>query len=241
MPDKELPTELAPHRQPVSHAKVAVDDFGFGIEEEYFLAGASTMSIAHETPESLFREVAAATDGRAGREFLQAQIEVSTPPQKAAVEARHKLASLRAAAGAGAARYGLAILASGTHPSADWPEVSHTPSERYRGVMRELQIVGRRNMLCGMHVHVEIPDPSRRVELMGRLTPYLPLLLALSTSSPFWQGRNTGLKGYQLAAYMRFPGRGSQNISQVRRTIRLMSKPLSAPAQSRMRATSGGC
>ena len=208
MADNELPTELAPHRQPVSHAKVAADDFGFGIEEEYFLAEAYTMSIAHETPESLFREVAAATDGRAGREFLQAQIEVSTAPQKTAAEARRQLASLRAAAGAGAARYGLAILASGTHPSADWPEVSHTQSERYDGVMRELQIVGRRNMLCGMHVHVEVPDLSRRVELMGRLTPYLPLLLALSTSSPFWQGRNTGLKGYRLAAYDEIPRTG---------------------------------
>ncbi len=200
--------ELAPHRGPVRHAKVAVEEFGFGIEEEYFLANAETMAVARETPESLFREVSAATDGRAGREFLQAQIEVSTAPHKTAAEARRELASLRAAAGAGAARYGLAILASGTHPSAEWPEVSPTPSKRYDGVMRELQIVGRRNMLCGMHVHVEVPDLSRRVELMGRLAPYLPLLLALSTSSPFWQGRKTGLKGYRLAAYDEIPRTG---------------------------------
>ena len=208
MPDKELPTELAPHREPVRPAGVAAEEFGFGIEEEYFLADAETMTIARQTPESLFREVSAATDGQAGREFLQAQIEVSTTPQKTAAGARHALASLRAAAGAVAARYRLAILASGTHPSADWPEVSHTPSKRYEGVMRELRMVGRRNMLCGMHVHVEVPDPSRRVELMGRLAPYLPLLLALSTSSPFWQGRKTGLMGYRLAAYDEIPRTG---------------------------------
>ena len=183
-------------------------NFQFGIEEEYFLADAATMRVARETPESLFREVAAATNGQAGRELLQAQIEVSTAPQKTAGAMRDHLASLRAAAGAAAARHGLTILASGTHPSADWPDISQSPSKRYEGVMRALQMVGRRNMLCGMHVHFEVPDPSRRVELMGRLTPYLPLLLALSTSSPFWQGRNTGLKGYRLAAYDEIPRTG---------------------------------
>ncbi|HXW21746.1 MAG TPA: carboxylate-amine ligase [Rhodomicrobium sp.] len=183
-------------------------NFQFGIEEEYFLADAVTMRVARETPESLFREVAAATNGQAGRELLQAQIEVSTAPQKTAGAMRDHLASLRAAAGAAAARHGLTILASGTHPSAEWPDISQSPSKRYDGVMTALRMVGCRNMLCGMHVHVEVPDPSRRVELMGRLTPYLPLLLALSTSSPFWQGRNTGLKGYRLAAYDEIPRTG---------------------------------
>ena len=166
------------------------------------------MTAARKTPESLFREVSGATDGQAGRELLQAQIEVSTAPQKTAGAMRDQLASLRAAAGAAAARHGLIILASGTHPSANWPDISQSPSKRYDGVMRELQMVGRRNMLCGMHVHVEVPNPSRRVELTGHLTPYLPLLLALSTSSPFWRGRNTGLKGYRLAAYDEIPRTG---------------------------------
>ncbi len=195
-------------RRRSSRRSKTIENFGFGIEEEYFLADAATMTVARKTPEHLFREVSAATNGQAGRELLQAQIEVSTAPQKTASAMRDQLASLRAAAGAGAARHGLRILASGTHPSADWPDVSQSPSKRYDGVMRELQMVGRRNMLCGMHVHVEAPDPSRRVELMGRLAPYLPLLLALSTSSPFWQGRNTGLKGYRLAAYDEIPRTG---------------------------------
>jgi carboxylate-amine ligase len=69
-------------------------------------------------------------------------------------------------------------------------------------------MIGRRNMLCGMHVHVEFPDPERRVDVMTRMLPYVPLLLALSTSSPFWQGRNTGLKGYRLAAYDELPRTG---------------------------------
>jgi len=69
-------------------------------------------------------------------------------------------------------------------------------------------MIGQRNMLCGMHVHVELPDPDARVDVMYRMLPYLPLFLALSTSSPFWQSRRTGLKGYRLAAYDELPRTG---------------------------------
>jgi glutamate---cysteine ligase / carboxylate-amine ligase len=74
--------------------------------------------------------------------------------------------------------------------------------------MDDLQMIGQRNMLCGMHVHVELPDPDRRVDVMCRMIPYLPLFLALSTSSPFWQARATGLRGYRLAAYDELPRTG---------------------------------
>ena len=83
-----------------------------------------------------------------------------------------------------------------------------SPKDRYAKVMDDLQMIGQRNMLCGMHVHVEFPDPSRRVDVMTRMLPYLPLFIALSTSSPFWQGHATGLKGYRLAAYDELPRTG---------------------------------
>ena len=73
-------------------------------------------------------------------------------------------------------------------------------------------MIGHRNMLCGMHVHVEFPDPARRVDVMTRMLPYLPLFIALSTSSPFWQGRATGLKGYRLAAYDELPRTGLPHL-----------------------------
>ena len=79
---------------------------------------------------------------------------------------------------------------------------------RYDAILDDLQMIGMRNMLCGMHVHVELPDPATRVDMMMRLTPYLPLFLALSTSSPFWQGHLTGLRGYRLAAYDELPRTG---------------------------------
>ncbi|MFY9696212.1 MAG: YbdK family carboxylate-amine ligase, partial [Xanthobacteraceae bacterium] len=83
-----------------------------------------------------------------------------------------------------------------------------SPKDRYDKVMDDLQMIGQRNMLCGMHVHVEFPDPARRIDVMMRMLPYVPLFIALSTSSPFWQRRATGLKGYRLAAYDELPRTG---------------------------------
>jgi len=195
---------------PPGEARVfAADDrFSFGIEEEYFIADAETLQVPSETPESLFALAECGVTGRVGREFLQAQIEVATEPHDEAEAARRELARLRQNAAGAAAAHGLSILACGTHPSARWPFAMQSPKERYAHVMDVLQMIGQRNMLCGMHVHVEFPDPARRVDVMTRMLPYLPVFIALSTSSPFWQGRATGLKGYRLAAYDELPRTG---------------------------------
>jgi carboxylate-amine ligase len=196
------------------HARTfAADDlFQFGIEEEYFLSDARTLQAPRETPDALFENADFGAPGHIGREFLQAQIEVATEPHQAAFESKQELLRLRQNAAAAAAQHGLAILACGTHPLASWRESVHSPKERYDKVMDDLQMIGQRNMLCGMHVHVEFPDSSRRVEVMTRMLPYLPLFIALSTSSPFWQGRATGLKGYRLAAYDELPRTGLPEI-----------------------------
>jgi carboxylate-amine ligase len=123
-------------------------------------------------------------------------------------ETREHLLNYRHALGEAAAERNLGIAAMGTFPLAFWPEQTVTPKVRYDAIMDDLQMIGHRNMLCGMHVHVEVPDLDSRVELMMRLTCYLPLLLALSTSSPFWQGHLTGLSGYRLAAYDELPRTG---------------------------------
>jgi glutamate---cysteine ligase / carboxylate-amine ligase len=182
--------------------------FQFGIEEEYFLADAVTLQAASETPESLFYAADLCATGHVGREFLQAQIEVATEPHRSGATARHELLRLRQSAAAAAADHGLVILASGTHPLAAWRDAVQSPKDRYSQVMDVLQMIGQRNMLCGMHVHVEFPDPSRRVDVMTRMLPYVPLFIALSASSPFWQSRATGLKGYRLAAYDELPRTG---------------------------------
>jgi carboxylate-amine ligase len=187
---------------------VSDDRFQFGIEEEYFLSDVQTLRVPAETPDALFHTADFGAPGHIGREFLQAQIEVATEPHNVASDARIELRQLRLNAAAAAAEHGLAVLACGTHPLAFWRESVQSPKDRYTKVMDDLQMIGQRNMLCGMHVHVEFPDPARRVDVMARMLPYLPLFIALATSSPFWQRRATGLKGYRLAAYDELPRTG---------------------------------
>jgi carboxylate-amine ligase len=183
-------------------------DFSFGIEEEYFLARQSTGKVVLKAPEALFAQADAATQGRIAREFLQSQIEVATPPFSTLDEARAELRYIRRVLSFIAAEHGLAILACGTHPTARWAESVQTEKAHYDDVMHELQMIGRRNMLCGMHVHVQVPKLDRRIDIMCRLIPYVPLFLALSTSSPFWASHRTGLMGYRLAAYDELPRTG---------------------------------
>src|SRR2546423_5746806 len=202
-----MPNATGPDLSGASGAAMT-DSYTFGIEEEYFLVDAETKRVLRRMPEAFFKAAEAATDGRISREFLQAQVEVITSPHANTADARAELRELRQIVAAVAAEHGLAILAAGTHPTALWTTSVQTEKERYDAVMDDLQMVGRRDMLCGMHVHVEVPDPDRRVDVMCRMIPFLPLFLALSTSSPFWQSRRTGLKGYRLAAYDELPRSG---------------------------------
>jgi len=197
---------LRPAGEPVR--VFAPGNFQFGIEEEYFLSDATTLEVAAETPDALFQSADLGGPGNIGREFLQAQIEVATDPHGEAAAARHELLRLRQNAASAAAAHGLVIMACGTHPLASWREAVQSPKGRYDQVMDDLQMIGQRNMLCGMHVHVEFPEPERRIDVMARMLPYLPLFIALATSSPFWAGRATGLKGYRLAAYDELPRTG---------------------------------
>ena len=182
--------------------------FRFGIEEEYFLVDAETKAIAPTVPEALFAAVKTSTLGRGKGEFLQQQLEVATEPHVDMAKARAELRQLRHILAGIVVSHGLGILAAGTHPTAAWTGTQQTKAERYDNVMHDLQMIGRRNMLCGMHVHVELPDPDARVDVMTRMLPYLPIFIALATSSPFWQSQRTGLLGYRLAAYDELPRTG---------------------------------
>src|SRR6187431_2060881 len=184
------------------------DAFTIGIEEEYFLVDAATKQVMRDMPKTFLDIAKAATNGQVMGEFLQSQCEVATLPHHDIRTAHAELRHLRQTVAKIAADHGLAIVAAGTHPTADWHRSQQTEGERYDAVMDDLQMIGQRNMLCGLHVHVELPDPDDRVDVMMRMLPYLPLFVALSTSSPFWNSRPTGLKGYRLAAYDELPRTG---------------------------------
>ena len=187
-------------------------DYRFGIEEEYFVNDAVKRDVARSRIAEFFADCREHIAEAVNREMLEPQVEVATPPGLDFGAAREHLRSLRASLGEVARRQGLSIMASGTHPIAVWARVRPTNQPRYGKVMHDLQMLGSRTVLCGMHVHVEVPDPNQRVDLMNRMQPYLPLLLALSTSSPFWQTHRTGLLGYRLAAFRELPRTGLPDL-----------------------------
>ncbi|MFZ0621176.1 MAG: carboxylate-amine ligase [Pseudolabrys sp.] len=182
--------------------------YTLGMEEEYFLFDAKTRHAVRRANKKFLSVAQKQLGNRVMTEMLQSQLEVATPPCASAEEARTHLSHYRRTLGQLAAEHKLGIAAMGTFPLAYWPEQMVTPKARYGAIMDDLQMIGYRNMLCGMHVHVAVPDTDTRINLIMRLTPYLPLLLALSTSSPFWQGNLTGLVGYRLAAYDELPRTG---------------------------------
>ena len=188
-------------------------DYRFGIEEEFFLADAATRGTPRRIVKAFHREVHDRLP-KVERELLQAQLEIASPPSVSFAETHSTLARLRADIAGIGEGHGILLLASGTHPLARWARQSHTHKDRYNQLMQDMQMVGRRNLVCGMHVHVEVPQPDDRVDLMNRLLPYLPLLLALSASSPFWQGRRTGLAAYRTSVWGEMPRTGLPDLFQ---------------------------
>ncbi len=136
---------------------------------------------------------------------------------------------------------GLASCRFGTHPTAVWERSRQSVGERYDSVMDDLQMIGRRNMLCGMHVHVELPNPDQRIDIMTRMLPHVPLFIALSASSPFWRSQPTGLKGYRLAAYDELPRTGIPELFKTKAEFDSLYRGAGKGRRSfRIRAISGG-
>ncbi len=186
--------------------------FTIGIEEEYLLVDRETRDVASDPPEALFEACQARIKGLVAHEFLKAQIEVNTEVCDNVAQARENLASLRRTVAEVAGEYGLAPIASGTHPFSLWQEQLHTDKERYNVIARDLQTVVRRLMTCGMHVHVGIDNDELRIDLLNQVSYFLPHLLAFSTSSPFWQGEDSGLKSYRLSVFDELPRTGIPNV-----------------------------
>ena len=173
--------------------------FTFGIEEEYFLVDARTRALVSEPPKRMLDACKAEFGGQFSSEYQRSQIEVGTAVCMTASDARADLGRLRKGVAAIASRHGLAPIAASTHPFTPWRTQRHTDKQRYNAIADDLKGLGRRMVIGGMHVHVGIDDDELRIAVMNGVRPYLPLLLALSASSPFWQGENTGLKSYRTA------------------------------------------
>ncbi len=187
------------------------DGYTLGIEEEYLLVDPQTRDLAKNPPPDLLADCEAAVPGNIGAvspEFLKPQIEVGTSVCANTTEARARLAQLRRTVGDVAEAHGYRIIAASTHPSADWHDIDHVDKDRYNALAVDLQTVARRLLICGMHVHVGVEDDEHRIDVLNQVSYFLPHLLAMSTSSPFWQGRNTGLLSYRLSVFDELPRTG---------------------------------
>lgn len=187
--------------------------FTVGIEEEYLLVDPATGELVsdQDVQEAVIEEVRAAISeeiGMATPEFLKAQVEVGTSVCPSIQSARDRLRTLREAVANAAGKRGIAPIAASTHPTAQWSHLQHTDKERYSILANDLQEVARRLVICGMHVHVGVQDNEHRIDLLGQIAYFLPHLLVLTTSSPFWQGRDTGLKSYRLSVFDELPRTG---------------------------------
>ncbi len=182
--------------------------FTIGIEEEYLLIDRETLNLAADPPEALFAECEDLLGAQVAPEFLRAQIEIGTRVCTTMQEAAADLRRLRKTVSGVAEKHGLAIMAASTHPFAAWGEQKRTEKDRYAMLAEDLQGVVRRLVISGMHVHVGIDDDDLRIDLMNQVSYFLPHLLALSTSSPFWQGKDTGLRSYRLAVWDELPRTG---------------------------------
>lgn len=200
--------------------------FTLGIEEEYLLIDKETRDLASDPPEDLMNDCEKALGNQVTPEFLRCQIEVGTPICMSMADARMQLSHLRCTIAEIAANYGLAPLAVSTHPFATWSAQQHTKKERYDTLVKDLHMVARRMLICGMHVHVGIEDRSVRNDIFNQMSYFLPHLLALSTSSPFWQGRVAGLKSYRLAVFDELPRTGLpeqfDSYTEYERTIEVL-------------------
>lgn len=204
----------------------AEPSFTIGIEEEYHLIDRQSRDLASEPPPSMLAECQNRLQGQVMPEFLKSQIEVATGVVRTPAEARSDLARLRRTVAAVAAAHGLAPIAASTHPFARWDAQKPTERARYAQLARDLQGVGRRLVNCGMHVHVGIDDHDLRIDLMNQISYFLPHLLALSTSSPFWLGEDTGLKSYRISVFQELPRTGLPetfaSYSEYQRHVRVL-------------------
>ncbi len=182
--------------------------FTVGIEEEYMLVDRVTRDLIREAPETLMPRCEELLDTQVSPEFLQCQVEVGTRVCRTIAEARENLRHLRSTVAGVAAEHGLGLVAASTHPFAKGGTKEHTRKDRYEGLAHDLQEVVRRLLICGMHVHVGVEDDDLRIDLMGQVTYALPHFLALSTSSPFWEGHDTGLKSYRISVWDEVPRTG---------------------------------
>jgi carboxylate-amine ligase len=178
-----------------------------GIEEEYQIIDPATGELRSYITQILEQGKLTLKE-QVKAELHQSMVEVGTEVCKTPAEARLELIKLRRAIMELAGRNGLAIASAGTHPFANWATQEITPFERYLGVRHDMQDLAQQLLIFGTHVHIAIEERDFLIDAMNVARYFAPHILCLSSSSPFWMGRNTGLKSYRSIIFRHFPRSG---------------------------------
>ena len=183
------------------------DQFTLGIEEEFQLVKRDSGELC-SCAQSILHRGAPYFEEKIKPEMLQSTVEFVSDILPDMAAARKELYSARTLLSRLANEEGMALVSAGTHPSALWMEQERTDTERYIEMEEEYQDVGRSILIFGLHVHVAVPDKELAIQIMNQVRSWLPHLVALSSNSPFWNGRMTGIKSYRSVVWKRFPRSG---------------------------------
>jgi carboxylate-amine ligase len=181
--------------------------FTLGIEEEFAIIDPVTRELRSHIQEILEGGKVTLKE-QVKPEMHQSVVELGTEICQSIADARTHVVELRSKLASLAAQSGLKIASAGTHPFSHWHDQLITEGERYKEIVQDMQLLARANLIFGLHVHVGIPSRDTAIHVMNQARYFLPHIYALSVNSPFWVGRNTGLKGYRLKVFERFPRTG---------------------------------
>jgi carboxylate-amine ligase len=186
--------------------------FTIGVEEEFQIIDPETLELRSHVVQLLSSAAARGVGDLVKQEMHQSIVETGTKICENVSELRLEMHRTRSELVLAAESTGLRVAAAGTHPFSSWIDQVISPGERYQNIVEEMGQLARSLLIFGMHIHVAMPDKQTTIDMMNMVRYFLPHLLALSTSSPFWMGRNTGLKSFRTTVFRRFPRTGIPEV-----------------------------
>ena len=186
--------------------------FTIGVEEEFQIIDPDTLELRSHVVQLISSAAARGVGDLVKQEMHQSIVETGTKICENVSELRIEMHRTRSELVMAAESTGLRVAAAGTHPFSSWIDQVISPGERYQHIVEEMGQLARSLLIFGMHIHVAMPDKQTTIDLMNMVRYFLPHLLALSTSSPFWMGRNTGLKSFRTTVFRRFPRTGIPDV-----------------------------
>ena len=186
--------------------------FTIGVEEEFQIIDPDTLELRSHVVQLISSAAARGVGDLVKQEMHQSIVETGTKICENVSELRLEMHRTRSELVIAAESTGLQVAAAGTHPFSSWIDQVISPGERYQHIVEEMGQLARSLLIFGMHIHIAMPDKQTTIDMMNMVRYFLPHLLALSTSSPFWMGRNTGLKSFRTTVFRRFPRTGIPEI-----------------------------